>query len=541
MRRLATVDAVEGGGVIKLTLSLDARGTAVQGAFAGMELQDGSKWLVRIGGVTMSNPIHSNDQFAPIIMSRGSVPEWSGITDIERAEAEVVSIIDEEGEQTPRRINPPSGTHVIELSDGMIERFQRERKHFAAVGKVANSNNAVATVINRNFGPWESGGYGEARHMLIVGKNGSGKSVWVLINLVTKIAAHPEMGFLIPDTQGDFSNPTKHNRGEFKWNFVETLNEAGVHCKIIDINDVALKSKAVLKALLKPCFVRSYAISGEKSDTLVGRVVEGMFDSDVCADDLTAVRVANEVLAQIGYVYAKSSRQEKIDDAQNVIDNPGRLRILDDDLRRSVRPYFEGANDVRDIVRGVLTRSEKIILRMEGQTDRHQMNVMDELLSMLKREAQKIYKSNSPVPANAIVLLDEAARWAPEGGDPPIKETVLQAVRETRKAGVGWWFVGQSPADISKTIMRQAHMMWFGRGLGVGVDEEHLRRALGEQGMATYNELQRHPGRFFWIGTGLDANVGHDNTYIAVTPFCGDSTKALIEANPHIWTKARSL
>lgn len=84
-------------------------------------------------------------------------------------------------------------------------------------------------------------------------------------------------------------------------------------------------------------------------------------------------------------------------------------------------------------------------------------------------------------------------------------------------------------------------MKWFGGGLGVGADSNHLETFLGKAGIRDYQELQRQPDRYFWVGIGQDMNLGYDETYVAVSPFSGDATRALIEANPHIWKRGPRL
>lgn len=538
-KRIATVDGISNG-IINCTISMESRGTPVQGSFAQIMLENDQHWLVRVNDVSLENPIHQNNQFAPLIMDRGFVPEWSGLTDIERAKAEVVSIIDNEGNHIPRDRNCPSGTPITEIDESAVHRFMREKEYHAFIGKIANSN-IYASVINRDFsdfsaGDKDRGGYGEARHVAIFGRNGSGKSVWVLVLLTVKLAAHKDMGLIIPDTQGDFEDSTKHSRGSFQWDYKEALREAGVEVETIPVADIAMKSKEALKDVLSKCFLTIYSTDGNKSATLAKYVVDNMFEKTVDAQKITAERIANEVCEQIGACYAKSSRAEKIEDANNVLNNPGRMRGLESYIESKVLPFFTGKQDIRDLVKDVLSKKRKVVIGMNHMPEYQQMYVMKDLMKMLKNESMRRFKGKNER-SNAIVVLDEAPRWLPQSESPEIKEVVSQALKETRKTGVGWWVVGQSPADVDKSVLRQSHMTWLGRGLGVGADEKHVKETLQEGGYQAYMEMQRRPGRYFWVGVGLDNNIGHDNTHIAVEPFDGDSTQKLIDANPHIWTK----
>jgi hypothetical protein len=71
-------------------------------------------------------------------------------------------------------------------------------------------------------------------------------------------------------------------------------------------------------------------------------------------------------------------------------------------------------------------------------------------------------------------------------------------MRETRKYGIGWMVISQSAAGIHKDIVRESHTVYFGKGLGVGADEEHMKARLGADGLAAYKQLDQEGG-FFWV------------------------------------------
>jgi Zonular occludens toxin (Zot) len=535
--QIATVDGVEGL-KIKATLSLQARGTPVLGNYVILRCEN-DLILARINSLKLSNQIHENPTFAAYIMTHGAVPEWSGFVDIERAEVDVIKIIDlKTKEPVPMRRNPSAGTPVEILNGEEFTNFSNDLHHYCVLGEVPNTG-VRATIINRHFGDVEQGGYGEARHVLICGQNGSGKTVMATMLMTAKLVAHPNMGLLMPDTAGDLSDPTKHNRGDFKWNYKDILDRAGVTIEIIDIEDIRLSSIQLLIHLLVPLFRRHLSMDGEKARTLAGRVANGLFDREVESSELTTGNIINQLRDHIQHVYAKASRIERIQDIDNLASTPARIRPFSADLQHIVT-FFDGRYRVDELIRGILQRGRKVIIRLQGLSERDQEQVLRELMSGLVRTAQRLFKSGQLQLANAIVLLDEGQQWVPQTGisneedGMDVRAIIKRAVRETRKYGLGWWIVGQSPAGIHNDIIRQAHTKWFGKNLGVGVDRDHLKM-LGESGLREYDRLMLQGG-FFWMGVGQDNNVGSENMYFAVHPFSGDATQAFIEANQSLFT-----
>jgi hypothetical protein len=87
--------------------------------------------------------------------------------------------------------------------------------------------------------------------------------------------------------------------------------------------------------------------------------------------------------------------------------------------------------------------------------------------------------------ANVLVLLDEAARLAPSGSlergseAEQLRSTLRHAVRETRKYGIGWFFVSQTLGGIDNDILQQLRILFFGFGLALGDEFRKLREFAG--------------------------------------------------------------
>jgi hypothetical protein len=124
---------------------------------------------------------------------------------------------------------------------------------------------------------------------------------------------------------------------------------------------------------------------------------------------------------------------------------------------------------------------------------------------------------------------------AARGGDPEgLSGLIKDRFRSTRKLGVGWILVGQSPAGVSKKALRECHTWYCGRNLGLGIDQAHIKDKLGDDGVEAYRQLAIQGG-YFWVAAGLDNNFSTGTAYFTLHPFGGDATQAFMQANPHIF------
>ena len=81
---------------------------------------------------------------------------------------------------------------------------------------------------------------------------------------------------------------------------------------------------------------------------------------------------------------------------------------------------------------------------------------------------------------------DEAHRLVPQGrsGNPRIdriKQQVVDAVRTTRKYGLGWMVISQTLSSLDAEIVQQLRIMFFGFGLSMGSEYEKLRQLVAGQ------------------------------------------------------------
>ena len=60
-----------------------------------------------------------------------------------------------------------------------------------------------------------------------------------------------------------------------------------------------------------------------------------------------------------------------------------------------------------------------------------------------------------------------------------IKATLVDAIRTTRKYGLGWMFISQTLSSLDKAIIDQMRISFFGFGLSMGSEFDALRELAG--------------------------------------------------------------
>jgi len=117
-------------------------------------------------------------------------------------------------------------------------------------------------------------------------------------------------------------------------------------------------------------------------------------------------------------------------------------------------------------------------------TDMTKLIVIGEFLDRITQEAEAVFKKNATL--NSLVIIDEAHRLAPreksENEDlENVKKLLIDAVRTTRKFGLGWMFISQTLSSLNREILNQIRIYVFGFGLGWGIERQALYEIIGGQ------------------------------------------------------------
>jgi hypothetical protein len=137
--------------------------------------------------------------------------------------------------------------------------------------------------------------------------------------------------------------------------------------------------------------------------------------------------------------------------------------------------------------------------------DTIQALVIRRLLEGIRFAAEHAYSEDQGL--NTLVLLDEAHRLAPrESPDNEelraVRNIFIDAVRTTRKYGVGWMFISQTLSSLHREIIGQLRIFFFGFGLGMGAEFKALSDLVSGRSKALdLYQLFRDPHSSFDIAT----------------------------------------
>jgi hypothetical protein len=495
--------------------------------------------LGRMGMVSMRNPYHENPSMAAVIAHNGRIDYLSESADVCDVKIELISCVDvATGEIGPRETPPSSATEIFKVGANGLDKYRPEKVHQAVVGYLSGYSDVGISIINKGFQSPEDGGWGEAKHDAYFGRNGSGKTVKAAMDIACQLVACPDMGCLIPDTAGDLSLKDAHSKGDFKFDLFELLELGGRGYSILNIEDIAMSSQSIFVTRLCPLFIKRLSTNGEKAKELAERVAEDLFgNKDVQIDQVSEERLLQSITEMIPVAFAGRNTETKNDAFARICDRPNLRTSFLKAFDNEVASLFKGKEKIDDLIKRFLWKGEIIVIKMMNIPGEDQRLIMQEIFLKTTRTAEKAFHANGSM-VNAKVVLDEGPRWVPQDRKKQdgVSDVIIDAFNTTRKYGLGWTIISQRITAISKDVLAQCHTIWYGKGLGIGADADHIKSSLGEDGYQQYLAMQLQGG-YPWIGIGDTINLGVGNQYVALSPFSGDANTALMEANPHIWNK----
>ncbi|MDS0256686.1 ATP-binding protein [Thermoplasmatales archaeon AK] len=492
-------------------LSVDILGTAVEKRLVGnlctfTYTQDGKDHyaLGQIVEVGMRNVWAEDPTMRSLIRQRGSVEPVTERQDYHFAKMTVSSVFSVGSDTEPSMLGtiPSTGTSVRvmgeDLMRALLNKFQDK---FTYLG------NAYGTDIKlpmwfKHFGEGEDG-VGEAYHIGVFGKTGSGKSVLSKM-IMLNYAKHRQMNVFVLDPQGEFSKLRKdvavmnviekqfqkkplfislHNlilTGDDL--FRKILNSSVFYQKLTIIHQenrerASLRILNVLKGKIhtldrvseiKPWdYYKRASFEAIWSDLQTPEALQSIYTSkEIQGRVLNALQGLDKeemynIWASICklFSYGDNSEKMKIKDVAELIKNSdqGVLAIIDLS-EQDIPPDLFWSEEIRKIL-------------------------INEFLRELTRQAEQAYREDRLL--NTLLIIDEAHRLVPRDVanddtiSPALKSTIIDGIRTTRKYGLGWMFISQTISGLDKEIINQIRAYFFGYGLAYGVERQALREIVG--------------------------------------------------------------
>ena len=477
-------------------------------AFLKYHQDDSNAYAIgQISEVTLKNPFAEDQTMKSLTKERGEVPSITKSQDTHAATMMISAVFREEGEASrllPGTFGtvPPTGTAVRIVNQNIMGRLVAlHTNHVVRLGKVFGSDVLLPNWF-RHFGESRDGGTGEAMHIGIFGKTGSGKSVLGKMIMLSYMR-HETMSLLVLDPQGEFS---KIDNDEVVRAHVKSLGKDLDVCdlsKLVLLPDWDLFKKILIDSqFLKKLGVRMDTNQKDAADEIekILKCKGGtLYNTDAIPIDRAYERAAFDRVwrdlqdnKRLRRIYTENSAPYA-----RVLDT---LRTGDADefygeWKRVARLFGRegsGIRKIHDLLENISSKASNVTVINLSDTnapkdvfwsDGVQKAAINHILDALVGVAQRKFDEGGSL--NALVVLDEAHRLAPRTGTygdedaSSLRSTLVDAVRTTRKFGLGWMFISQTLASLDKELLQQLRMYFFGYGLAWGSELAALKELIG--------------------------------------------------------------
>lgn len=516
-RDVAVVGSPSTNTELTVDLLQEATEERLVGALTAFEAVQNGQRITSVGqivGIELKNRWHEDSVFRNLVKRTGEIPPITNRQDTRTADLVVGATFRQSTNGFDPEVLgmvPPTGTRVYRVDQALLDRLlEVYRSEIVYLGR-AYANDVLYPMWFKHFGSGP-GGAGEAYHLGVFGKTGSGKSGLAKMMLCA-YARHPQLGILVIDPQGEFSLELSGTRvGQQGLQLDEVVRGQGRAIQVYRIGDLQLDDWGTFEEMLVSLgFCEELTVTHPANAVRASEVMRNAVEraqnqgrsrfplAQLVSRD--AMREAlNAVIDQQAIQYIFPSREPRLrlqnrvqDILANRMDevftnrwqpiaqlfaagqNRRRLYGIVSDLMGTA-----GATDPRPVV--------VIDLSARGNQGRFwseelQRRILGKLLSILVSQATSSLSTQQS--ANVLVLLDEAHRHAPSGRleddseADRLRSLLRRAVRETRKYGIGWFFISQTLGGLDNEILQQLRILAFGFGLAMGTEFDRLRDFVG--------------------------------------------------------------
>jgi hypothetical protein len=248
--------------------------------------------------------------------------------------------------------------------------------------------------------------------------------------------------------------------------------------------------------------------NARKAAEVIRNALEGRHRLDALGTQAVLLDALNAVNDQQNatYIYSSARARELQQRVQRILTDPVQVtRILNQSWQPICQLFAAGADRRRlfnfssqqhpgviDLLLGTEDSESPrpvVVIDISQQGNQQfwseelQRRILGKLLNILVQQATASLSTGRS--ANVLVLLDEAHRHAPSGRLDEDSEAerlrllLRRAVRETRKYGIGWFFISQTLGGIDNEILQQLRILLFGFGLAMGTEFDRLRDFAG--------------------------------------------------------------
>ena len=506
----------------ELTLDLlqEATEERLVGALVGFESFQNPSQITSVGQVVaieLRNRWHEESVMRNLIKRTGEIPPITNRQDTRTADLAIGATFRQSGsDYDPEVLGmvPPTGTRVFRVDQQLLNRLLSvHRDELIYLGR-AYANDIYYPMWLKHFGSGR-GGAGEAYHLGVFGKTGSGKSGLAKM-MLTAYSRHPELGILMIDPQGEFSLELSGTRvGQQGLALDQVIQSTGRTIYHYAISDIQLDDWDTFEEMLIALrFLEQLGIPSRSADNArkAAEVIRNALEGEHHLDSLSQMPVLEAALSAVNaddnarYIYSQQRSRELQQRIQRLLTDQQRLRQIFDKAWHPLCELFASGQNRRRLFNFGSTQRPGIIDLLLGNADSNaprpvvvidisrqgnerfwseelQRRLLSKLLNLLISQATA--SLNTQQGANVLVMLDEAHRHAPSGRldedseASRLRSLLRRAIRETRKYGIGWFFISQTLGGVDNEILQQLRILAFGFGLAMGSEFDRLRDYAG--------------------------------------------------------------
>ncbi|PKP60089.1 hypothetical protein CVT91_05625 [Candidatus Atribacteria bacterium HGW-Atribacteria-1] len=522
-------------------ITLDILGNSTEskilGEFVYFQSVENNENIVSLGQITevmTSNKWHEEPSFKAVIKRHGSLPHLSREADNRIATLNVQStfkvISDTEVKAHKLSNSPSTGMKISGMTNEIMDALIGP---LCADYKTEILGRAYDTVVNipfwfKHFGK-EYNGAGDAYHIGVFGKTGSGKTTTAARMIAGYATNHSHMSFLILDPQGQFFNDNdvlpKHEK------FRGALEQRGInpeHYKPILIpKDIALPDSPELfsEFLISSGFIRYFfAITTEEKIQLMADAIEdylwGRYNNpSFKLSNQNHIKLLNEIITRFTSLEGDAEKEAKCSRFISMVYAKGgprtnlqlRLSNIAEQLNKQQYAEFkkeintfeevlklfqsESGNNVDSMVEDILTKKGFVyIINLSEQANKNfrnenvQAKLIDVILNKVIERAELLAFDGNK--ANCLIVMDEAHRYVNStASDERLKQLnkrIIDSVRTVRKYGIGHMFITQTIESIDQEVIQQMRIFAFGYGLTMGGEFSKIKQIINDDNAAKF-------------------------------------------------------
>ncbi len=550
---------------ISIDIKEESKLGRILGQMAYFVIEEENQKVLVIGqfiSIETQNRWHQDPAFKGVIRLHGSLPHLSGKADnrIAVVSVQAAYLLDDSGESIGHILgtSPSTGVQVKKMNNEVMGALMKKYENeITYIGKVYGTDVDMPFWF-KHFDKGDRGA-GDAHHIGVFGKSGSGKSVTAAYMLLGYAKNNKHMNILILDPQKQFTLGQDFPPG---FNLDEEIKKQGMSVQKYSIledlylpgTDYELFSSMLAKnGFIKRVFnipidkeedaavaISDYLISvyqeskgangnlNKLDETSSKNLMELLIKRFARREKQEAEEAGNKgaMLSDfnkyVETIYVSTSRKDQlVSRLEQVLNDPTFLEEAFSKYWHSVVRFFistkaDGTSklSVNEVISKVTDENSKgnfIILDISGEkaklgSDNIKAMFVRIIENEIKAAGERFYADNKKV--NCLIVMDEAARFiAHDSSDPQIVELtneIIDSVRTTRKYGIGYMFITQTIESLDKDILEQTRIFAFGYGLTLGSEIKVISNLVNnENALSLYRSFidpsssHRFPCMFF--------------------------------------------